>query len=268
MTTPQVWELYAIKYGTMPERTRATNLFGIDPHDDAPMPIDYYVWAAVSPERTIVIDTGFDTTEAERRGRSLLRRVDEGLATIGVDAAKVEDVIVTHLHWDHIGGQAHFPKARFHLQEKEMHFATGPHMCNHMMSRSFTVDHITDMVRHVFAGRVAYHDGEAQIAPGITTHLVGGHSMGLQFVKVLTKRGWVVLASDVTHFYENLETRTPFPVIYSMGDMIRAYDTLEAHAETPGHVVPGHDPLVLDRYPAPDDRLKGIVARLDEAPST
>jgi hypothetical protein len=52
-----------------------------------------------------------------------------------------------------------------------------------------------------------------------------------------------------------------------MGDMIRAYDTLEAHAETAGHIVPGHDPLVLDRYPAPDDRLKGIVAKLDETPS-
>ncbi len=267
MSEPQVWDLYAIKYGTMPERTRATNLFGIDPHDDAPMPIDYYVWAAVSPERTIVIDTGFDNAEAERRGRGLIRGVDEGLEAIGVDTAAVEDVIVTHLHWDHIGGEAHFPNARFHLQEKEMHFATGPHMCNHVMNRSFTVDHITKMVRNVFEGRVAYHDGEAQIAPGITVHLVGGHSMGLQFVKVLTKRGWVVLASDVTHFYENFETRTPFPVIYSMGDMIRAYDTLEAHAETTGHIVPGHDPLVMERYPAPDARLDGIAVRLDVAPS-
>ena len=268
MTSPQIWELYAVKYATLAERTRRESFFGGDPHDDAPMPIDYYVWAAVSPERTIIIDTGFDSDEATKRGRTLIRSVTEGLETIGIQANTVPDVIVTHLHYDHIGGHAQFPQARFHLQEKEMHFATGPHMCNHVMSRSFTVDHVTDMVRNVFEGRVAFYDGAAELAPGITLHHVGGHSMGLQFVKVLTKRGWVVLASDVTHFYENLETRTPFPVIYNMGEMVRAYETLEAHAVTPGHIVPGHDPLVLDRYPAPDDRLKGIVARLDVTPSS
>ena len=78
--------------------------------------------------------------------------------------------------------------------------------------------------------------------------------MGLQFVRVLTRRGWVVVASDVTHFYENLERRMPFPVIYNLADMVRGFDALEAQAETPGHIVPGHDPLVLERYPAPDPR--------------
>jgi len=71
----------------------------------------------------------------------------------------------------------------------------------------------------------------------------------------------------VTHFYENLERRMPFPVIYNLADMVRGFDTLEAHAETPGHIVPGHDPLVLERYPAPDPRLEGIVARLDVTPN-
>ena len=91
--------------------------------------------------------------------------------------------------------------------------------------------------------------------------------MGLQFVRVLTKRGWVVLASDVTHFYENLERRMPFPVIYNLADMVRGFDALEAQAETPGHIVPGHDPLVLERYPAPDPRLEGIAVRLDVTPN-
>ena len=59
----------------------------------------------------------------------------------------------------------------------------------------------------------------------------------------------------------------PFPVIYNLADMVRGFDALQAQAETRQHIVPGHDPLVLDRYPAPDDRLKGIVARLDVAPT-
>lgn len=267
MTSPKTWELYAVKYGTLVERMRRESFVKLDPHDDGPMPIDYYVWAAVSDDQTIVIDTGFDDVEAKRRGRSLIRSVTDGLATIGVEAATVSDVIVTHLHYDHIGGHAQFPAAKFHLQEKEMQFATGPHMCSHVVNASFTPDHVADMVRNVFEGRVSFSDGTAEIAPGITVHLTGGHSMGLQFVRVLTKRGWVVLASDVTHFYENMERRMPFPVIYNLADMVRGFDALAAQAETPGHIVPGHDPLVLERYPAPDPRLEGIAVRLDVTPS-
>ncbi|MDE0779318.1 MAG: MBL fold metallo-hydrolase, partial [Alphaproteobacteria bacterium] len=104
MTSPRVWELYAVKYGTLVERMRHESFVKLDPHDDGSMPIDYYVWVAVSPEQTIVIDTGFDDVEATKRGRTLIRSVTEGLATLGVDAARVSDVIVTHLHYDHIGG--------------------------------------------------------------------------------------------------------------------------------------------------------------------
>ena len=58
----------------------------------------------------------------------------------------------------------------------------------------------------------------------------GGHSAGLQFVKVNTRRGMVVLASDVTHFYENMETGRPFTTAFHIGDMLDAFDTLRAHA--------------------------------------
>ncbi len=267
MTSPRVWELYAIKYANMQERTRSSNFLGGDPHDDAPMPLDYFVWVAVSPEQTIVIDTGFDAPEAAARGRTLDRSVTEGLQMLDIDAGKVADVIVTHLHYDHIGGYAEFPAAQFHLQESEMQFATGPHMCTHAMNHPFTVDHITAMVRNVFDGRVVFHDGAAEIAPGITVHHVGGHTMGLQFVRVLTKRGWVVVASDASHFYENMETDSPFVIVYNLGDMIRGYDALRAQADSQNHIIPGHDPLVLDRYPAPDARLEGAVVRLDVEPT-
>ncbi len=267
MTSPQVWDLYAIKYATMQERTRRDNFMVSDPHDDAPMPIDYFVWAAVSPEQTIVIDTGFDAPEATARGRTLQRSVTEGLAMVEIEAASVADVIVTHLHYDHSGGHAEFPAAQFHLQESEMQYATGPHMCTHTLNHSFTVDHITDMVRHVFEGRVTFYDGASEIASGITVHHVGGHTMGLQFVRVLTRRGWVVVASDTTHFYENMERIAPFPIVYNVGDMVRGYAALRAQADTEAHIVPGHDPLVLDRYPAPDARLEGVVVRLDVAPT-
>ena len=260
MTT---YDLYAVKYATMQERKRKDNFLGPDPHDDAPMPIDYFVWAAVSPERTVVIDTGFAAVDAAARGRTLLREVSDGLTTIGVEAAAVEDVILTHLHYDHAGGHAQFPAARFHLQEAEMRFATGPHMCTAAMNHAFTADHVAAMVHRVFEGRVAFHDGDKEIASGLSVHFVGGHTMGLQVVRVRTRRGWVVVASDASHFYENMEAVAPFPIVYNVGDMIRGYDRLKELAETPAHIVPGHDPLVMARYPA---AVEGIAVRLDVEP--
>jgi glyoxylase-like metal-dependent hydrolase (beta-lactamase superfamily II) len=261
------YEVYAIKYATMPERMRSGNFIAIDPHDDAPMPIDYYVWAVIGEERSYVIDTGFDAATAAQRGRTLLRTAAEGLAMVGVDAAAVEDIVATHMHYDHIGSFDQFPRARYHLQELEMRFATGPHMCTAAMNYPFEADHVATMVHRVFEGRVRFYDGAAELAPGITLHHVGGHTMGLQVVRVRTRRGWVVLASDASHFYENMERTAPFPIVYNLGDMVRAYDTLRDLADSPAHIVPGHDPLVLDRYPAPSDDLKGIVARLDADPA-
>jgi hypothetical protein len=45
--------------------------------------------------------------------------------------------------------------------------------------------------------------------------------------------------------------------------MVEGYRKLRSLAASPEHVIPGHDPLVLERYPAPSPELRGIVARLD-----
>jgi hypothetical protein len=77
-----------------------------------------------------------------------------------------------------------------------------------------------------------------------------------------------VLASDVTHFYEHMETERPFTVAFNIGQMLEGYELLRAAAPTPQHIVPGHDPLVMQRYKPPTPELEGIVVRLDEAPNT
>jgi glyoxylase-like metal-dependent hydrolase (beta-lactamase superfamily II) len=99
--------------------------------------------------------------------------------------------------------------------------------------------------------------------PGVSLHLIGGHTMGLQVARVETRRGALVLASDASHFYANMEQVRPFPIVWSVADMVDGYRRLRALAESPAHVIPGHDPLVLQRYPAPAKALEGVVARLD-----
>ena len=119
MSGTETYEVFAIRYATKQDRKRHENFILADPHEGA-MPIDYFVWAIRNQNRTIVVDTGFEHGEGEKRGRTVIRLPREGLEMIGVDAAKVRDVVVTHMHYDHAGTLDHFPQARFHLQEKEM----------------------------------------------------------------------------------------------------------------------------------------------------
>ncbi len=258
------YEVYAVKYGHHARRS-GENFVGGDPHD-VPMPLDYYVWVVRNAARTLVVDTGFGAAAAAHRGRSLVHPVDTGLAALGVEPASVADVVITHLHYDHAGNLPLFANARFHLQDQEMAFATGRCMCHALMRHGYSADDVTQMVRNVFDGRVEFHDGSARLAPGIELHHVGGHTRGLQVVRVMTRRGWVVLASDASHFYAHMDGDRAFPVLYNLGDMLEGYRTLRALAESPQHVIPGHDPLVLQRYPAAHDDLAGWIARLDVAP--
>lgn len=263
--TAEPYEVYAVRYARHEERRASENFIGGDPHDGS-MPLDFFVWAIVGRTRSFVVDTGFDQATANSRKRRFMRSPAEGLAMIGVDAAKVEDVIVTHMHYDHAGNPALFPAARYHLQDREMAYCTGRCMCHPSMRHAYAVDDVAAMVRRVFDGRVQFHDGAAELAPGLSVHHVGGHTMGLQVVRVRTKRGWVVLASDSAHYYANMDQSRPFPIVYNVADMLEGHATVRRLASSPSHVVPGHDPLVLKYYPAPRPGLEGIVARLDIEP--
>ena len=105
-----------------------------------------------------------------------------------------------------------------------------------------------------------------ELSPGFSLHFVGGHTMGLQFARVWTRRGWLVLASDASHYYANMERPSPFPIVYNVADMLEGHRKLYRLADAPANVIPGHDPLVMERYPAPSKELEGIAVRLDADP--
>lgn len=256
-----LYELYAVRYATRPGR-RAEMFVDGDPHD-GPMPMDYFAWVARSPERTFVVDIGFTREVGERRGRTFLRCPAETMRLVGVEPEAVADVVLTHLHNDHAGNYARFPAARFHVQDREMAYVTGRYMRHPCCGRAYEPDEVAAMVRMNFEGRVEYHDGAEDLADGLSVHPVGGHTAGLQVVRARTRRGWVVLASDASHYFENLRERRPFRLAFHVGQMLDAFRTLERLADSADHIVPGHDPLVMERYPPPREDLRGIVARLD-----
>ena len=256
-----LYEVYALKYAHHARRA-SENFIGGDPHD-GPMPLDYFVWLVRGEGREIVVDTGFSAAMAAKRGREHLRCPAQSLELLGVDARQVRDVVITHLHYDHVGNFELFPAATLHLQDLEMQYATGRHMREERFRGAFDVEDVAGMVRRVYEGRVRFHQGDSEFAPGVSLHLIGGHTMGMQAVRVETRRGAVVLASDASHFYANMEQARPFPIVWSVAEMIDGYARMRALAESPAHIIPGHDPLVLERYPAPTPALQGVVARLD-----
>jgi len=259
------YEVFAIRYASLTGRKASENFIGGDPHESA-SDLDYFVWLARSSTRTFVVDTGFDAAVGARRGRRMLIPPEEGLARLGVDAKSVKDVVITHLHFDHVGNFGLFPAATFHLQDDEMAYATGRHMAAKFFRQAYELDEVVAMAREVYKGRVRFHDGDAELASGFSLHRIGGHTKGLQVARVHTRVGWVVLASDATHLYANMNETRPFPIVHDVPTMIAGYRRLRELADSPELIVPGHDPLVMRRYPPASAELEGIAVRLDHRP--
>lgn len=264
MASDDRYQLFAVRYGHH-ERRSPENFMGGDTHD-VDMPLDYFVWAIVGESRTFILDTGYDRAMAAKRGRHIVRPVEEGLARLGIDHASVTDVIISHMHYDHCGNHALFPNATFHLQDAEMEYATGRCMCHEAMRHPFDVDDVTTMVRRVHTGRVCFHGKDEILAPGISLHRVGGHSRGLQVVRVETARGAVVLGSDAAHFYANMERGKPFPVLENVEAALEGVRRMRELASSRDHIIPGHDPLVRTLYPRAREDDENIT-RLDVAPA-
>jgi len=262
---PEPYEIFAVRYAQR-DGTRNDNLLFHDPHD-GPMGLDYFVWAIVGNGRTILLDTGYGPEVAKLRGHNWLMGPEEGLRRIGIAPESVQHIIISHLHNDHCGNLENFPNARIYLQDREMRYATGRFMANKRIGRSFHLPYVKTMIRAVYDERVDFIDGDHNVAPGIEVYRTGGHTDGLQFARVWTKRGWVVLAADASHFYENVAEQRPYRTVFSVGDMLEGHRKIMRLAGSIDYVIPGHDPQVMHLYPAVSKDAEGIAVRLDVQPA-
>lgn len=256
------WQVYAVRYAQRTNLTRGES-FVFDDNHDAPHAMDYFMWVLKQGERVILVDTGYEESETKFRDRPVPMDARAALAPLGLDPTKVTEVIVTHLHYDHAGGISVFPNAQLHLQTAEMAYATGACMCHETLRMPFTASHICETITRLYSGKLTFHDGDAQIVDGVTVHCIGGHSRGLQCVRVRTSSGWLVLASDAAHFYENLMLRKPFPIVVDVENMLNGFDRLEQLSSRRELIIPGHDPLVGQVFPT---EKADHIFRLDPGP--
>ena len=243
------YEVLAIRYASVARVRQSNFLHPVDGDPDALMPLDFFVWLVRGGDQLLLVDTGFSQVSALARQRAFLQEPVQALGALGIAADDIRDVAITHLHYDHAGNVNQFRNARIWLQQREMAYVTGRCMCDAKQNHFFALDDISVVLKRLYAGDVRLVDGMHRFAPGIEFHRVGGHTDGLQVVRVMTARGWAVLASDAAHYYENLAKQNPFPAIHSLDDMLAGYALIRQLADGPDQIIPGHDPQVCALFP-------------------
>ena len=261
---PGPFQLYAFRYATR-AAVRQDHFMTAVAEPDRDMPMDYFVWLATDGLTHVLIDTGFNERVAAARGRTWLHRPADCVTAVGVDPAEIQHIVLTHLHYDHAGTLEDFPGATFHLQEREYQFAVG--RGSDSTRAGFEAADMARLVDLYYEGRLVLQDGSASPLPGLSMHLVGGHTPGLQVVSVRTERGRVVVMSDASHFYEHFERGLSFPHADDAERSIAGFAFIDDLADSREHVVPGHDPLVLARYPAVPNGAGVAGAALHRSPT-
>jgi glyoxylase-like metal-dependent hydrolase (beta-lactamase superfamily II) len=212
--------------------------------------IAFYFWVIIGDRGPIVVDCSFGLEEAARRSVERYRERRELLAACGVSPEDVRTVFVTHLHYDHWAGYELFPNATYFVQEREIAFWRGPGRAFPIFAASANLAAIDAIEPLSRAGRIKVVDADWTLAPGIEARLMPGHTPGLQTMTVSTAAGKVLIANDTFHFYENLTQRRPVQVTVDMLEAVRSMDAIEKlGAGNPALVLPGHDPLVMRRFP-------------------
>ncbi|MQA83144.1 MAG: MBL fold metallo-hydrolase [Streptosporangiales bacterium] len=258
------YEVVAIRYGT--RETSKVDSYHRYPEygePDVKVDMDYFFWVVRGQGRTIVIDTGFDPEVGVRRGRTVTIDPADALARVGVDPAQVDQVVVTHFHYDHIGNVDLFPRSEIVVADRELEFWTGPYATRLLVASPTESNEIRRVQDAARDGRVRVVGEQAGIAPGIDAIRVGGHTPGQLVLTVATEAGQAVIASDALHYYEEYELDRPFAILTDLEEMYRAYDTLRELAEPSGHaLVAGHDPAVMTRFPGLSDETAEVAVRI------
>jgi glyoxylase-like metal-dependent hydrolase (beta-lactamase superfamily II) len=244
------YEVYAIRYGTLPQFPVASLVQGAD--KDRKLDIAMMVWLVRGGRRNILIDSGFYRDDLVKQWKPAdYVRPDDAVARAGVRASDITDLIITHAHWDHADGAALFPKAQIWIQKDEYDYYS-----TRAGKSGVTAEDMDFFKRAKDEGRLRLVEGDREILPGVRVYIGGRHTYASQYVSVTSKAGPVVLASDNVYLYENLEKHAPIAQTFDAASNLAAQDRMKSIVRDVNLIIPGHDPLVMQRFPRVAD---GVV---------
>jgi glyoxylase-like metal-dependent hydrolase (beta-lactamase superfamily II) len=245
------YEVYAIRYATLPAFPVSKLVAGADPSRKIDIPTMF--WLIRGGGRNILVDSGFYREQFFRQWKVAdFEKPSEAVKRVGLNPEEVTDIVLTHMHWDHADGVDLFPKARVWIQKAEFEYYTGEAWQSRRTHAGIDPQDVLALVKLNTENRVTLVDGDGrEIFPGIVCHTGGKHTYASQFLSVSTAKGTVVLASDNVYLSECLEKHMPIAGALDAASNLRAQDRMKTLASDPRLIVPGHDPAVFTKFPNP-----------------
>ncbi len=246
------YEIYAAKYGGAVVRRLAVSMWNTGWDEEGP--INYSVWAIKSPSELILVDTGPSPADAAARKVPSFTNPVDVLARMGANADTVTKVVISHMHWDHVGNiDAYlkaYPRAKFYVQKRELEFAArSPVAQRKPVSVLFDAAASRRVAELAGTDRLVLVDGDANLAPGVDLLLAPGHTLGLQVTRVAnTAKGPAIVASDLAHVFRGMREDTGSCFVMDMPAGIQSFDKVKARAPV-DRIFPGHDVQMAQNYP-------------------
>jgi glyoxylase-like metal-dependent hydrolase (beta-lactamase superfamily II) len=210
------------------------------------------IWLIRGEGRNILFDSGYhrDTFLKEFPSTEYIRP-DEAVKLAGVQPEEITDIVISHAHWDHMGGIDLFPKATVWIQKEEFRYYTGDAWQPGGDHGGIDPEDAQELVKLNTEGRLRLVDGDSvQLFPGIRAYTGGRHTYASQYLCVEGTPTFV-LASDNLYLYRNLVEHKA-SATFSDADHaanIRNQDRMVQLAGSPDRVVPGHDALQFQKFP-------------------
>jgi glyoxylase-like metal-dependent hydrolase (beta-lactamase superfamily II) len=256
--SPPEYSIQAIRYGTLVGEPLSNFLIG-GPKGQA-IDAAFVFWLIRGGGLNILFDSGFHRHRwFEQEQIADYLRPDEAVRLAGISPEEITDVVISHAHWDHLGGIDLFPKAIVWIQKEEFRYYTTDAWQPGGNHGGIDPEDVQQLVRLNTEGRLRLVDGDdVGIFPGIRAYTGARHTFASQYLRVDGKSPFV-LASDNVYLYRNLAEHKP-SATFSEADYpanIKQQQRMIQLAGSPDRVVPGHDPLQFQKYPS-----EGRVAKI------
>jgi glyoxylase-like metal-dependent hydrolase (beta-lactamase superfamily II) len=252
------YSIQAIRFANSPHDAVSEMVIGA-PKDEYVDSV-YVLWLIRGGGRNILFDSGFHRARwfKEWTIEDYLSP-DAAVSLAGVKPDEVTDIVVSHAHWDHLGGIDLFPKATVWIQRDEFAYYTGAAWQPGGDHDGIDPEDVEELVKLNTQGRVHLIDGDdVEIFPGIRAYTGARHTFASQYLRVAGSPVFV-LASDNVYLYRNLADRKP-SATFAESDYpanLAAQQRMIAFAGSPDRVIPGHDALQFKKYPT-DGRIAQI----------